>query len=384
MGNTQLPMWSASTNPCINVSDCIILLGKTEIKGLSPLRLIQVRNGLTMDEYKFWNEPNLSPTEVKRQHYVPRLLLRAFTVDDKIRVFDLDEGKEFRTSTNNTAVESQFYDENIADFHLSTEDWLAKLEGDAAPVINRLIDNPANLLSLSVEEEFSIARFLVALRFRTPAFRDYNEKISRTVLLQIKDMAQKQIYHQHDKGKADSIWQEIEKKPDRWWFNEREPQQPASTANFMLGEIQGFANLLRAAPWRIGFAPDSLRLYTSDNPVAGYLNPVRPWWEGAAFASLTYFIPLSPKVLLKIERRPDQKDKEKLQPRGERRYKDFSEWEISFARHVVTNDTKRYLYGEGLVVLRDCAVNCLERIGRAQMEFAIRYLGFDPRPPKGI
>jgi hypothetical protein len=197
-------------------------------------------------------------------------------------------------------------------------------------------------------------------------------------------MAKKQIYHQHDKEKADTIWEEIEKKPDHWWFNEQEPQRPASTANFMLGEIHGFANLLRAAPWRIGIAPDSLQLYTSDNPIAGYLRPIRPWWEGAAFASLSYFIPLSPKILLKIERRPDQKDKEKLQPQGDRRHTDFSEWEISFARHVVTSDAVRYLYGEGSVVPRECAFSCLERIGRAQLEFAEHYLGFDPRPPKGL
>lgn len=337
-----------------------------------------------MNKEKFWNEPNLGPTRARRQHYVPRLLLRAFVVDEKIRVFDLDKNEDFRTSISNTAVENRFYDENIADFHLSTEDWLAQLEGKAAPILNILIENPDIVLSLSPEEECNLARFLVALRFRTPAFRKYNEKLSETVLSQIKDMAKKQIYHQRGRGEADTIWKKIEKKPDHWWLNEQEPQQSVSTVNFMLGEIQGFANLLRAAPWRVGFTRSSLQLYTSDNPVAGYLYPVSPRWEGAAFASICYFIPLSPKVLLKIDRRPDQKDKEKLQPQGERRHTDFSEWEISFARHVVTNDASRYLYGDGPVVSRECASSCLERIGRAQLEFAVRYLGFDPRLPKGL
>lgn len=337
-----------------------------------------------MDNLKFWNEPNLSPTKVKRQHYVPQLLLRAFAVDEKVRVIDLNEGKEYRTSIANAAVEGHFYDEKIADFYLSTEDWLAQLEGDAASVVGKLLNDPDSVTSLSDDEEFSIARFLVALRFRTPVFRDYNDKLFTSILLQIKVMAKKQIYHQHDKKKADAIWEEIKDNPDHWWFKESEPQQPSTTTNFILGEVQGFANLLRAAPWHIGMAPDSIRLYTSDNPVAGYLRPVRPWWEGAAFASFTYFVPLSPKILLKIERRPDRKDKEELQPRGERRRNDFSEWEISFARHIVTNDAIRYLYGEGPIVPRDCAASCLERIGKAQLEFAIRYLGFDPRPPRGL
>lgn len=334
-----------------------------------------------MNNQKFWNEPNLSETGVKRQHYVPRLLLRTFAADGKIRVFDLKDSTEYRTSIKNVAVETHFYDMKIEGIQVSTEDWLAQLEEEAVRVIERLLNDPNSISSLSVKEELHIARFITALRFRTPAFRDYNEKMTASMLEQIKDMAKKQIYHQHVKQKADAIWEEIKKKPDHWWFNEPEPQQRARITTFMLGEVQGFANILRAAPWRIGFAPDSIRLYTSDNPVAGYLHPVRIPGEGAAFSSFTYFMPLSPRVLLKIDRRPDRKGDKELQPCGERRRCDFSEWDISFARHVVTNDAIRYLFGERPIVPKDCAASCLERIDRAKLEFAVHYLGFDPRPP---
>ena len=204
----------------------------------------------------------------------------------------------------------------------------------------------------------------------------------KSMLQQIKDMVKKQVYHQYSKREVEAIWDEMKDNPDHWWLNEPEPQQLTTTTAFMLGEVQGFANLIRAAPWRIGTAPDSIRLYTSDNPVSGYLNPVRPWWERAAFASFTYFVPLSPKILLKIDRGPDQKEDEELRPRGERRRSDFSSWEISFALHVVTNNARKYLYGEGTVIPRQCANSCLERIDRAKLGFAIRYLGFDPRPPR--
>lgn len=334
---------------------------------------------VNVNKEKFWEEANLGPTRTKRQHYVPELLLRTFTTDDKIRVFDLDYGQEYRTSIVNAAIENHFYDESISDFHLSTEDWLANnLEDKAAPIIKRLIDNPDSIVSLSIEEEFHISRFLAALRFRTPAFRNHIEKFSTIALSKIKDMANKQIYHQHDKGKADTIWKEMENKPDHWWFNEQKPQRPASITNFMLGEIPGFANSLRAAPWRIGTTPNSLQLYTSDNPVSEYLRPVRPSWETARFSSMNYFIPLSPKTLIIIEHRPYQQGNGELQTQGERRHADFSEWEISFARHVITNNAVKYLYGEGSVVSRECASSCLERIGHAQLDFAIRYLGFDP------
>ncbi|RJO62184.1 MAG: DUF4238 domain-containing protein [Dehalococcoidia bacterium] len=331
-----------------------------------------------MTEFKSWNEPNLSFTEVRRQHYVPQLLLREFVVDNKIRVFDLDENTEFRTSTVNAAVANQFYDEHIADYHLSTETWLANLENEAAPIIKKLLDNPDTLSSLSTENEVSFSRFLAALRFRTPAFRERMEKTFADMLTEIKKMGKRQIYAQFDKAEADYHWADIENKPDSWWFQETEPHQQTNITNHMLGEIQGYANLLRAAPWRIGRVPDSCRLYSSDNPISGYLQPVRLVGEGGAFSSFTYYVPLSPKLLLEIMRRPDNNDKESLQPRGGRKCKNFSEWEIAFARNVITNDARRYLFGDGTIVLKNEANDFLERIGKVQIEFSIRYFGYNP------
>jgi len=204
--------------------------------------------------------------------------------------------------------------------------------------------------------------------------------MNESMFQQIKDMARKQIYHQNDKEKADTIWNEIKNKPKHWWFKEQEPTQPAAITAHILGEVQGFANILRAAPWHLGLAPSSLKLYTSDNPVAGYLTPVRLPHEGAMFSSFTYFVPLSPHILLIIDRRPNKKDKEEVKPRGERRSREYSQWEISFARHVVTSDALKYLYGNTPIVPRDCAISCLERINRAKVEFAIQYLGYKPDP----
>ncbi len=333
-----------------------------------------------MENHKGWREPNLSLTGVKRQHYVPQMYLRAFAEGDSIRVCELDDGTEYMTSTKNTAVESYFYNVKIADMQLSVENWLAKLEGRAAPILDTLRSNHECILTLSDEEEIHLARFLAALRLRTLSFRENMNRMNESMFQQIKDMARKQIYHQNDKEKADTIWDEIKNKPMHWWYKELEPTQPEAITAHMLGEVQGFANILRAAPWHLGLAPSSLKLYTSDNPVAGYLTPVRLHGEGAMFSSFTYFVPLSPQILLIIERRPNKKDKEELKPRGERRSREYSKWEISFARHVVTSDAVKYLYGNTTIVPRDCAISCLERINRAKVEFAIQYLGYKPDP----
>ena len=81
---------------------------------------------LAEDLQRWWNEPNLRPTAVKRQHYVPRVLLKAFAdVGGNIRVVDLDRNNGFTTSTENAAVEGHYYDFLVQDTIVSTEDWLA-------------------------------------------------------------------------------------------------------------------------------------------------------------------------------------------------------------------------------------------------------------------
>ncbi len=81
-------------------------------------------------------------------------------------------------------------------------------------MINKLVHDPDNIMSLSVKEEFYIARFIVALRFRTPSFQDWNDEMVTSMLKQIKGMIRKQVYHQHSKKDAEAIWDEMKKKPD--------------------------------------------------------------------------------------------------------------------------------------------------------------------------
>ena len=331
-----------------------------------------------------WSEPVLGQTQTKRQHYVPRFYLKPFVrPDGKLRVSDLQESREYVSSLQNVAVQSGFYDVDLSGYTYSSEDWLGELESDAATVLRYLIDDPSAITTLTSEQENALARFIAALILRTPRKRQELDDSLDAVFSQIEQNLKGQFVSQFGESQGHAEFREWKAKPFHEQYGEKEPSQPASTTNHLLGEVQGFANLLRAAPWRIGDTPKHGQLYTSDNPVSRYLRPVRPWWD-VGFSSFQYFLPLSPRLLLKIERRPDEAGPGKeASPWGERRKKDFSEWETSMARHIITRDASRYLYGDGLVVSKQCAVSCLDRIALATREFAVRYLGYDPEPPPG-
>ena len=117
-------------------------------------------------------------------------------------------------------------------------------------------------------------------------------------------------------------------------------------------------------------------LYLSDSPMwARWERPASPLWaQGPSLSGFDYFIPLSPRVMLRLDRRPF----ESRSPQGERRSKDYSPWEASLARHVITWGATSYLYGTGPVVPPDCAVQCLARIHNRVIKTAITSLGYKP------
>ena len=331
------------------------------------------------DSERFWNEPILAPTDVKRQHYAPVLFLKSFAnPSGKIRVFDLDDGTEFRTAPTNAAVQKNFNDLEIRGTILSTEEWLGQLENAAAPILRALIESPDNITQLSDQEEMHLARFITALRFRTPEFRINMSGMIDPIVERSTAMLQKQVIAKHGEEAA-SAWDEIKQKYDEQLYGEPGGSQPADLSTFSLGDVQGLANILWGAPWRIGHVSANLKLYTSDNPVAAFQHPVREWWETAAFGSLIYYVPLSPSVLLKVERRLDGFDES--DPGGSRRRRDFTSEETSVTRHVVSRETTKYTFGDGLIVPRECANNCLQAIEDAKIRFAARFLGFNPNPP---
>lgn len=330
-----------------------------------------------------WNESVLGQSQVKRQHYVPRTYLRHFIGEDGLlRVVDLQQITEYRTSIINAAVEGRFYDIDTDGTVVSVEEWLARIENEASSVIELLLSSPLSIETLSDEQEFALARFIVAFRFRTPAFREWGDAASGSIASQVKQIVKGSLVNLYGDAAGGAVFDNWKDKPDSWWLGNEGVQQPAAMSTHLLTETQGFANLVRAAPWRVGHTLGAHRLYTSDNPVAGYLRPVRPWWEVGAFASLEYYLPLSPSVLLKINRRPDtEESSEHLTRGGPRERKDYSEWEISMARHIISQDAVRFLYGEGMYVPKRCAEDCLQRIGQALRDFAQKYLGYEPGLP---
>lgn len=80
-----------------------------------------------------------------RQHWVPKVYLRSFCISpiesEQINAFDLDSGREFKTSIAKIAVKRHFYTLglNSENPSFAIEHELSKIESDVKPLILELI-----------------------------------------------------------------------------------------------------------------------------------------------------------------------------------------------------------------------------------------------------
>src|SRR4051812_36524857 len=109
----------------------------------------------------------------KVQHYVPQFLLRNFGTGKKHKVHVLDKqtGKTFATNVRNAAAESRFYDFQLNGQDLTIEAMLSKIEAEAKPIIQSILDADS-LTQLSPEERAKLSIFMAVQLTRSKWHRE--------------------------------------------------------------------------------------------------------------------------------------------------------------------------------------------------------------------
>jgi hypothetical protein len=304
-----------------------------------------------------WPSPYLASTTVKREHYVPRRLLENFAVDGLLDVYEIRTGETFATHTINAAVGSRFYDLRVNGEDLSLEGWLADIEGLVCPILEMLIEDPSALTTLSVQEREYIARFVAVQELRSPGERWTQSKMRSQIVDQLKQVGQSWLRKELGEKGAEEVWEAWRDRPDEWFLNESEPHQPSALTAGMVDTTPGLGNVLQAMPWRIGRASGN-SFYTSDSPVSKL---PRSATRFTVYFDNVFLLPLAPNTLLRIGPglTPDESRSDTVA--------DFNPWETSLARHAVTQCATRHLFGPGPFVSRECAEQCLVKLGKTPM-----------------
>ena len=136
----------------------------------------------------------------KKQHYVPRFLLRRFRIDTKESLWTFDKltGKKFVQNVADAGHENSFYDLTIAGETITAEKFLAERESIWAALIDGIVSR-RSLAELTPVDYEQIAQFLAVQFVRTKQhrerFREMGEAF-RAELLRRRERLSKEVEEQ--------------------------------------------------------------------------------------------------------------------------------------------------------------------------------------------
>src|SRR4051794_28969640 len=116
--------------------------------------------------------------KAENQYYVPRMLLKNFTISntEQVYVFDKWNDRSFRTNIKNVASERSFYQFSFGNHQSTLEPELSRLETAAENALRKVID-ASSLSVLSPEERIWIGIFVAAQHVRSRGFREMSRDL---------------------------------------------------------------------------------------------------------------------------------------------------------------------------------------------------------------
>ena len=217
----------------------------------------------------------------KRQHYVPRFLLRYFTVDgERLQVLDKRRWARRTQSINNTALQKYFYDYMDEGKLRTLEGDLARLEYDSANILHQVVSD-RSLRKVTSSERRVLAFFVATQALRTRQERVYAQHLWDMT----KDMVQLEEFS--ETWFSDLEWDEVD-------FAEQQISNMRLLAPLYTGELENYHWFLLAPSYNQEF-------WTSDHPVVVWNRSASPdAGLGLLEDEAEVYLPLTPDLLLLV------------------------------------------------------------------------------------
>lgn len=251
---------SASIEACTSKTD----------KSGSPINMTQTKKG-----------------ETKNQHYVPQFYQRYFSNDEAtIGAYIIDKNKAIdKAGIKHQASEDYFYSENM-----KIEGALGDMEGLAATVIDKVLDNPKT--SLSNEESYTLYAFTMIQIGRTLAQANFIQE-SADKFAQL--MLRKYVEAKRNSADAKEVEGITDEVIDAVRINLNKP------GLLSLGQHAQLVNTCIDLKCKVLINMTAMPFITSDNPACMYdtfFERIGEYTYALGSRGLQFYFPLSDKVAL--------------------------------------------------------------------------------------
>ena len=227
--------------------------------------------------------------QTKKQHYVPRLLLRNFCFKNTQKVYVFDKEKEINFISNITNIlhENNFYSLQLLGKETCIEEFFIPLETQASPIIQKILTDES-LINLTNNDIICLSKFSIIQMFRTKYAIESYMHISREFLRK----AKKIIKSNHNLNPIDSCL------PDEVDYNSAK----IGTMTMVIEMCEKFVPRLLDMDWLLFSTTSQFPFWISDNPVTLHNDHTfGPYGNlGICVPGIQLSIPLSPKFTLCI------------------------------------------------------------------------------------
>lgn len=209
----------------------------------------------------------------KRQHFVPRFYLEHFTDNDGYTwAYDKHEGSVRADVPEATATETNFYSvksEN-GEYDDAIEDWLSKVESDAAPLYPKLLRGNA----LVGDERSKFALFIASTYTRSPAMVNAVAlahgdlaQIASSIMAPDRNALEKMLDAAEEAAGAEKASSEVREKLFKIWDEKQYVMAVDKHVGLMTMDLtHHVAEMMIAMKWFVYGNPDH-KYISSDNPV---------------------------------------------------------------------------------------------------------------------
>jgi hypothetical protein len=253
--------------------------------------------------------PEENEQATKDQHYVPQFYLKKFVnADNKLEILDCDRRKLVIARTPKSVCnEEYFYSVNntLDEASQVLEKEFQRIEDHISKYYDGIALKFVEFQEITEEDKMQIATFMSMQYLRGPYMRKRIKKMDENVIKEITKMrfGSESIHDSFDRLEEKTGEKTSEKQRKEVIEFAKKGDYTVETSNAshlrMLGEMEGFRNLLFGKEWTVYISKSSKKFITSDNPVI----EIFPKWAGKTFwgpdfMQRTHQFALTPEVLI--------------------------------------------------------------------------------------
>lgn len=292
-------------------------------------------------------------SKVKKQHLVPKVYLRNFSIPVKkvwpIYVFDKPTQDVYTSNVNDVASSNYYYDipDEYNEANLDpqlVEKTFSTMEGEYGNILKQLIQNVEACLLMSLNDsplllsdnlKLKLSFYIALQALRTDEYRRMIEDVTSGMLEKLANN-----YINNDSNKPSAL-EGVKIKADVF------PNHTQMQHIAVLGDIkfqESLSSIFLSKIWIIGYNDTSQPLYTSDHPLTLHAHKKDPFLGvgyDSPYTELAF--PINSKIVLKMI---DRKSFGKTMMRYENRLIKLNEENIKYYNSLQVRGASRQIYCE--------------------------------------